>query len=170
MATYDCPMREPVFTETLQISLVVRDLEATVRTYVHEYGIGPWDIYEFNPDTVRDMREDGQPVERAWRLALSQVGGVQWELVQPLDDHSIYAKFLAAKGEGVHHVGVAVPNFHGTIAELEEKGHHVVLGGEYNGVTFAYLSTDTDLGLITEIFDAPPGLEQKPDAVYPPSD
>jgi methylmalonyl-CoA/ethylmalonyl-CoA epimerase len=160
-------MREPMFTETLQVSLVVRDLEATMRIYVHEYGIGPWDIYEFNPDTVQDMREDGEPVERTWRLALSQVGQVQWELIQPLDEHSIYARFLASKGEGLHHVGVAVPSFRKTIDALEEKGHSVVLGGEYNGVTFAYLSTDTDLGLITEIFDAPPGLEQKPDAVYP---
>ena len=100
-------MREPVFTETLQISLVVRDLDAAMRTYVHEYGIGPWDVYEFNSDTVRDMQEDGQPVERAWRLALSQVGSVQLELIQPLDEHSIYARFLSEKGEGVHHVGVA---------------------------------------------------------------
>jgi hypothetical protein len=24
---------------------------AAMRTYVHDYGIGPWDIYEFNPET-----------------------------------------------------------------------------------------------------------------------
>jgi methylmalonyl-CoA/ethylmalonyl-CoA epimerase len=161
-------MREPVFTETLQISVVVRDLDATMRTYVDEYGIGPWEIYEFNPHTVRDMQEEGEPVERAWRLALSRVGQVQWELIQPLDELSIYARFLSTNGEGVHHVGVAVPSFDETIAALREKGHDVLLGGEYNGVTFAYLSTDRDLGLITEIFDVPPGLEQKPDAVYPP--
>jgi hypothetical protein len=29
----------------------VRDLEAAMRTYVHDYGIGPWGIYEFNPGT-----------------------------------------------------------------------------------------------------------------------
>jgi methylmalonyl-CoA/ethylmalonyl-CoA epimerase len=160
-------MREPMFTETLQIALVVRDLEETMRTYVDEYGIGPWDIYEFNPDTVRDMREDGQPVERTWRLALSQVGRVQWELIEPLDEDSIYAKFLATKGEGIHHVGVAVPSFGETIEALEKKGRGVVFGGEYKGVNFAYLATDSDLGLITEIFSAPPGVEQKPDAVFP---
>jgi Glyoxalase/Bleomycin resistance protein/Dioxygenase superfamily len=160
-------MRDPLFTETLQIALVVRDLEATMRTYVHEYGIGPWDIYEFNPDTVQDMREDGEPVERAWRLGLSQVGQVQWELIQPLDEHSIYARFLAEKGEGLHHVGVAVPSYGETIETLEERGHGVVFGGEYKGVNFAYLSTDTDLGLITEIFAAPPGAEQRPDTVFP---
>ena len=157
----------PVFTETLQISVVVRDLEQAMRTYVEEYGIGPWDIYEFNPETVSEMRESGQSVERSWRLALANVGQVQWELIQPLDDASNYATFLATKGEGVHHIGVATPSFEGTIAELEGKGHEVVLGGEYRGVRFAYLSTDRDLGVITEIFAAPPGLEQEPDAVYP---
>ena len=160
-------MREPVFTETIQIALVVQDIEATMRTYVNEYGIGPWDVYEFNSDTVRDMREGGEPVERSWRLALAQVGQLQWELIQPLDEDSIYARFLAEKGEGVHHVGVAVPSFGATIDELGERGRGVVFGGEYKGINFAYLATDGDLGLITEIFAAPPGLEQRPDAVYP---
>jgi methylmalonyl-CoA/ethylmalonyl-CoA epimerase len=160
-------MREPVFTEIIQICVVVGDLEAAMRTFVHDYGIGPWDIYEFNPDTVRDMREDGQPVERSFRLALAHIGQMQWELIQPLDDHSIYARFLGEKGEGVHHIGVASRDFSGTIAGLEERGHSVVFGGEYNGVNFAYLSTDRDLGVMIEIFAAPPGLEQKPDAVYP---
>jgi len=162
-------MRAPVFTETIQICVVVRDLEAAMRTYVDDYGIGPWDIYEFNPDTVRDMREDGQPVERSFRLALAHIGQMQWELIQPLDGDSIYARFLSEKGEGVHHVGVASPDCSETIAALEEKGHSVVFGGEYHGVDFAYLSTDRDLGVMTEIFAAPPGLEQKPDAVYPPN-
>ena len=160
-------MREPLFTETLQIAIVVRDLEAAMRAYVEVYGIGPWDIYEFNPDTVRDLREDGKPVERSWRLALAQVGQVQWELIQPLDEDSIYARFLAEKGEGLHHVGVATPSFEGTLAALAENGTGVLLGGKYKDVDFAYLSTDGDLGVITEIFGAAPGADQKPDAVYP---
>ena len=160
-------MRDPVFTETLQIAIVVRDLEAAMRTYVEEYGIGPWDVYEFNPDTVRNLQEDGKPVERSWRLALAQVGQVQWELIEPLDDDSIYARFLAEKGEGVHHIGVAAPSFDETVAAQAEKGNGVLLGGEYKGIDFAYLSTDRDLGVITEIFGGTPGADQKPDAVYP---
>ena len=160
-------MRAPLLTGTLQVSLVVADLEAAMRTYVDDYGIGPWDIYEFNPGTVGNLKQRGEPVDCSWRLALAMVGDVQWELIQPLDDRSIYAEHLATKGEGVHHIGVASPGFANTIAELERNGRSVLLGGEYNGVTFAYLSTDDDLGVITEIFDAPPGREQKPDARYP---
>jgi catechol 2,3-dioxygenase-like lactoylglutathione lyase family enzyme len=163
-------VREPIFTGTLQVSVVVPDLEAAMHTYVDDFGIGPWNVYEFDPDNVQGMHERGQPVERSWRLALAQVGHVQWELVEPRDDDSVYARFLAEHGPGVHHVGVSVDDYEGTIAELAGRGHEVLLGGTYNGVTFSYLSTDRDLGVVTEIFDGAPGRDQKPDAVYPPPD
>ena len=162
-------MREPVFTGTLQVSVVVPDLDAAMRTYVEEYGIGPWHIYEFDPANVEGMHEDGQPVERSWRLALANLGEVQWELVEPQDDDSVYARFLAEHGPGVHHVGVAVADYERTLADLGDRGHQVLLGGTYNGVTFSYLSTDRDLGVVTEIFDGAPGRDQQPDAVYPPA-
>jgi methylmalonyl-CoA/ethylmalonyl-CoA epimerase len=159
-------MPGPVFTETIQIAIVVRDLEASMRTYVHEYGIGPWDVYSFGPENVTDMREDGRPVERSWRLAISQVGQVQWELIEPLDEESVYARFLAEKGEGLHHVGVAVPDYDETVAAQAERGNGVLLGGEYKGIRFAYLDTVGDLGLVTEIFSGAPGADQQPDATY----
>ena len=163
-------MREPVFTETKQIALVVRDLEQTMRTYVHDYGIGPWEIYEFNPGTVSDLEKDGQPAEFAFRLAVTMVGSVQWELIQPLDDRSMYAEFLATKGEGLHHVavGTGAAGFGEALDGLRAKGRRVLQSGFYEGVTFAYLSTDEDIGVITEIYDWPADLEpQQPDAVYP---
>jgi hypothetical protein len=162
-------VRQPIFTGTLQVSIVVPDLDEAMRTYVHDYGIGPWHVYEFGPGNVQGMHEAGRPVERSWRLALAQVGEVQWELVQPLDADSVYARFLAEHGPGVHHVGVAVPEYESSIEELTGRGHEVLLGGTYNGVTFAYLSTDRDLGVVTEIFDGAPGKDQQPDAVYPPA-
>ena len=160
-------MREPVFTGTLQVSVVVPDLDAAMRTYVEQYGIGPWDVYEFNPGNVEGMHEGGQPVERSWRLALARVGEVQWELVQPLDDRSIYAAFLASKGEGLHHVAVGGTPYREAIDGMRANGRRVLLGGVYEGATFAYLSTDEDLKVLTEIFDWPEGLVQQPDSVYP---
>ena len=49
------PTREPVFTETMQIGIVVRDLDATLRRYVDDYGIGPWQILEFTPRMRPDL-------------------------------------------------------------------------------------------------------------------
>jgi methylmalonyl-CoA/ethylmalonyl-CoA epimerase len=160
-------MPEPLFTETLQIALVVCDLDAAMSTYVHEYGIGPWEIYEFNPQTVSELARDERPSECAWRLALAKVGNLQWELIEPLDDQSIYADFLAAHGEGVQHVGVGVKNYEETLRAARAKRLTVLQSGVYKGVSFAYLSTEKDLGVITEIFSATPGQKQEPDAVYP---
>ena len=162
-------MAEPMFTEIIQVALVVRDLDAALRTYVEEYGLGPWSIYEFNPQNVQDMVKDDEPAEYAMRIAVTTVGGVQLELVQPLDERSIYAEFLATKGEGLHHLGVGVRDYGEALGILRAKGHSVVQGGLYNGVTFAYLSTDRDLGVITEIFDGAPGQDQEPDSIYPPA-
>jgi methylmalonyl-CoA/ethylmalonyl-CoA epimerase len=161
-------MREPLFTETLQIAIVVRDLEETMRTYVEEYGIGPWEIYEFGPNNVTPAADAEAAAGSAWRLAVTMVGSVQWELIEPLDDRSMYAEFLATRGEGLHHVAVGGgAGYRASLDEMRAKGRRVLNGGVYKGATFAYLSTDEDLKVITEIFDWPEGLEQQPDAVYP---
>jgi hypothetical protein len=96
------------------------------------------------------------------------VGRVQWELIQPLDDKGIFAQFLAAKGEGVHHVAVAAANFDETLAAEAERGNELVLSGEFSGefsgIKVAYLGTQRDLGVILEVFNGLPDGKQKPDA------
>ena len=109
-------------TDVVQVCVVVRDLDASVRTYYDDYGIGPWAIYAFNPETVDDLRQGGEPVETAWRLAIAQVGSMMWELIQPLDDRSTYARFLAEHGEGVHHVAVGVDSFENATAAARNRG------------------------------------------------
>jgi methylmalonyl-CoA/ethylmalonyl-CoA epimerase len=160
------PMREPVFDETLQLGIVVHDLEATMQRYVDDYGIGPWEVYEFNAGNAEDFRECGQPVERSWRLALATVGHVQWELIEPLDEVSVYARFLAEKGAGVHHVAVATSNFDETVAQAD-RGNGVILSGEFGGAKVAYLGTDRDLGVTLEIFSGTPDDRPQPDETYP---
>jgi methylmalonyl-CoA/ethylmalonyl-CoA epimerase len=54
-------MLEPSFNETLQIGIVVRDLETAMRRYVDDYGIGPWDIHEFTAGNAEDLHEHGRP-------------------------------------------------------------------------------------------------------------
>jgi methylmalonyl-CoA/ethylmalonyl-CoA epimerase len=150
------PVCEPVFTKTMQIGIVVRDLDATLRRFVDDFGIGPWEIHEFDSESARDLCEDGRPVERSWRLAVTMVGHVMWELIEPLDDKSVYARFLAEKGEGVHHIAVATPNFDETVAAQAKRGKKLVLSGTFGGVKVAYLPTDRDLGVILEVFSGVP--------------
>ena len=88
----------------------------------------------------------------------STVGQVMWELIEPLDEEGIYARFLAEKGEGVHHVAVATPNFDETVERAEHKGG-LMLSCEHSGVDIAYLDTLHDLGVILEVFSGTPDEE-----------
>ncbi|MEM2021573.1 MAG: VOC family protein [Zestosphaera sp.] len=162
-------MVKPIFNETLQIAIVVKDLNEAVKKYYDEYGIGPWAIYEFNPQTVRDMIIRDKRVEYAMSLALCYIGRVQWELIEPKDEKSIYAEFLRKHGEGLHHVALGVENYDEAMKFFREKGHIVLQGGTWFGLTYTYLDTEDVLKFIAEIYKVPEGFKwPKPDAVYPP--
>jgi methylmalonyl-CoA/ethylmalonyl-CoA epimerase len=158
------PTREPVFTETMQIGIVVRDLAATLRRYVDDYGIGPWQLFEVTPENAPDLHHDGQPVKGATRAAATMVGTVMWEVIQPLDEQTIFARFLAEKGEGVHHIALATPNFDDVVTEQIQRGKTLPLSGTFAGVNVAYLPTDRDLGVILEVFSGTPGADHESDA------
>ncbi|MGH2617164.1 MAG: VOC family protein [Thermomicrobiales bacterium] len=166
LAAGEQPKRRPDFTETMQIGIVVRDLDATIKKYVDDYGIGPWQRHEkLTPENATDLRIYGQPAA-PWRVAAASamVDQVMWELIEPLDEESVFAPFLAEKGEGVHHIAVATPNFDEALAAQVERGNTLVLSGTFSGIDVAYLPTDRDLGVILEIFSGMPGAEQEPDA------
>jgi methylmalonyl-CoA/ethylmalonyl-CoA epimerase len=155
--------REPVFTETMQIGIVVRDLDATIKKYVDDYGIGPWARHEeLTLENATDLRVCGQPAV-PWRVAAAStmVGQVMWELIEPLDEESVFAHFLAEKGEGVHHIAVATPRFDDAVTDQANRGNTLVLSGTFSGIDVAFLPTDRDLGVILEIFSGMPGGEQE---------
>ena len=77
---------------------------------------------------------------------------------------SDYARFLAEKGEGVHHIAVAPINYDQALTDQANQGSEPVLSGTFSGFRVAYLPTERDLGVILEIFSGPPADEQKPDA------
>lgn len=155
------PTRAPALTETGQIGMVVRDLDATIRRYVDDFGIGPWTIFEVGPENAPNLMHDGKPLEGRCRSAVAMVGSVMWELTEPLDDKGIFARFLAEKGEGVHHIAVHTANYHDLVAEYERRGETFPLSGSYSGIDVAYLPTDRTHGVILEIFSGMPDEAQE---------
>jgi methylmalonyl-CoA/ethylmalonyl-CoA epimerase len=155
------PRTEPVFTETMQIGIVVPDLEAAIRTYRDIYGIGPWEIFEIGPENSEDARLYGQPVEWRGRAAITMVGHVMWELIQPVDDNDLFGRFLAERGGGVHHIAVATPDFRRTVQQQAERGNQPILEGTFMGVEVDYLNTERELGVILEVFSGIPPKQKK---------
>jgi methylmalonyl-CoA/ethylmalonyl-CoA epimerase len=120
-------MREPVFNATVQLGIVVRDLEATVRMYEDDYGIGPWQFQQIDLGDANDYREYGEPAERSNRVAFATVGGV----------------------------AVAAPDFGEAVARAEREDG-LMLRCKHSGVDIAYLDTRRDLGVVIEVFSGMP--------------
>lgn len=160
---------EPVFSEVLQIGLVVKDVDQAMRKYWEVMGIGPWAVYTMSPDNMRDTMVHGQAREFAMKAAFAELGSMQIELIQPLDEVSIYAEFLKEHGEGLHHAACAVADFQGTIDRLAKEGVAVLTQGvTEQGMGFAYLDTQNAMSCITEIYDIPEDYEfPASEYVYP---
>ncbi len=60
------------------------------------------------------------------RLAMVPVGESRIELLEPTSDDSPIAKFLAKRGEGLHHVSIRVDDIHATVTRLKAEGVRLV--------------------------------------------
>lgn len=163
---------KPLFTQTTQIGVVVKDLDKTLETYVQKYGIGPWNVYTFSKDNVKDMYIGHKPAEYTMKLALCMVGNTQWELIQPISDNTDYVRFLKEHGEGIHHVAIGVEDMDEYHKFCKDKGLYPIQGGtwECDGGNFLYDYRDTrdDLKIIMELHGPDEGIKlPEPEYVYP---
>jgi methylmalonyl-CoA/ethylmalonyl-CoA epimerase len=156
-----------------QVAIVVRDLEARMRTFHRAFGWGPWRVYDFRQLPHHDTHVHGRPVDYSMRTAVTRVGGVDLELVEPLDGPSQYREFLDRHGEGLHHI-MCQDGDGGTSrvsAALAELDLPVVMGGSVgSGLRYAYHDGGDELKVLIETMDgtmADSGLG--PTAVFDPS-
>lgn len=155
--------KAPAFNKTMQIGIVVPDVEAAVRRYEADFGIGGWQVMEIGSENTENVRLYGKPLEWKSKIAITMVGSVMWELIQPVRDDDLFGEFLARRGGrgGVHHVAVATPDYRRVVDEHERRGQQPILSGTFSGVEVQYLDTEPDLGVILEVFShLPEGIEQ----------
>ncbi len=149
---------KPIFDEVTQIGLVVKDVYATVNKYI-EYGIKPWKVWTFDDKTLTERTVNGKEEKYGMLLAISYIGNMEIELIQPTDDKSVYAEFLREHGEGIHHLKFGTSDYNKTLTTLQEKGNMIVQEGnwcDYN--VYAYVDMQKDLKLIGEFADVLPGF------------
>ncbi len=60
------------------------------------------------------------------RVAFLRAGGIQVELVEPLDPKGAVARFLESRGEGLHHVAFATPDIVQELGRLAGEGFELV--------------------------------------------
>jgi methylmalonyl-CoA/ethylmalonyl-CoA epimerase len=93
------------------------------------------------------------------RIAFLPVGESKIELVEPTDDTTGVARFLAESGEGVHHVCFEVENLAETLLRLEIDGIELIDTAPRKGAEgpVAFLHPRSCHGVLVELIEAPGG-------------
>ncbi len=60
------------------------------------------------------------------RLVMVPVGESRLELLEATSENSTIAKFIAKRGEGLHHVCLKVPDLHAAVERLKKDGVRLV--------------------------------------------
>jgi methylmalonyl-CoA/ethylmalonyl-CoA epimerase len=60
------------------------------------------------------------------RVSFLEAGSTHIELLEPTHPDSAVGRFLASKGEGMHHIAFAVPSVNAQLTELIRRGERVI--------------------------------------------
>ncbi|CAD5244690.1 methylmalonyl-CoA epimerase [Thermococcus camini] len=60
------------------------------------------------------------------RTAIIHVGESRIELLEPTAEDSPIAKFIAKRGEGIHHIALGVDDIGGHLEKLKEEGYRLI--------------------------------------------
>lgn len=62
-------------------------------------------------------------------IAVCDTYKVQWELIEPKDDLSVYASFSKEHGPGLHHVAFGAEDYHETMGKLSKMENPEIQSG-----------------------------------------
>lgn len=127
------------------VALIVRSIEDA---------LGLWrDMLGLELQTIMDI-----PTDKV-RIAFLAIGESKIELVEPTDDTTGVARFLASKGEGFHHVCFEVANLAETLLKLEIGGLELIDTAPRRGAEgpVAFVHPRACHGVLVELIEAPGG-------------
>jgi hypothetical protein len=140
-----------LWTRSYQVGVVVRDLDQAVAFY-ESAGVGPFG--EGPSAHARDRRIYGelqQDVEV--KGLITQMGNIEFELLQPVRGQSLQKEHLDTHGEGVVHICSHIDNLDRGIELMTSRGFPVISSAHLeDGGRFAYFDTRRVGGVILELF------------------
>lgn len=152
-----------MFHNLVQIGIVVRDLERTIAALSEVFGIGPFRSIDWPPADRTGIQRlyHGQPEDFTARMAFTEMGPVELELIQPLAGKSIWADFLEKRGEGIHHIRFNVPDVEPALEYLADHGIQAAQMGSglRPGTTWVNLDTERLIGFTIEIMNVLPDTD-----------
>ncbi len=94
------------------------------------------------------------------RIAFFPVGESNIELVQSTTPDGVMAKFIAKRGEGIHHIALEVDDIDAAVAELKGKGVPLTSDSPRpgaHGTRVIFLHPKATRGVLVELVEYPKG-------------
>lgn len=124
------------------LGLAVHDLEATTALYASLFGVTEWDYIDMP--------------ERHMRVAVGRVGDTLLELITPTDATAAFSRFLAERGEGLHHVAYEVDDIEAALQSLAAAGARLIDREARPGIhntRVAFVHPKGVAGVLTELVE-----------------
>lgn len=121
------------------IGIAVENLEQAIPFYEKVFGLKCYAIEEVADQKVK--------------TAFFQVGQTKIELLESTDPEGPIGKFIAKKGQGIHHLAFAVDNVADALQHAEENGVALIDKGPRKGaegLNIAFLHPKSTFGVLTE--------------------
>ncbi len=123
------------------LGIAVKSIEEALPYYEKVLGLECYNI-----ETVEDQKV---------RTAFLKVGDVKLELLEPTSEESTIAKFIAKKGEGIHHLAFAVADgVQNALGEMESNEIRLIDKAPRKGaenLNIAFLHPKSTQGILTEL-------------------
>lgn len=124
------------------IAIVVRNMDEAVATYTQKLGLS----------LSSRQQVESEKVE----IAVLSADNAHIELVRPLEETSGVAKFLAKKGEGLHHICLEVDDLDTLIQSLQASGIGLIDTKPhtgYKGNRAVFLRPSSAHGVLIEFYE-----------------
>jgi methylmalonyl-CoA/ethylmalonyl-CoA epimerase len=122
------------------LGIAVANLEEAIQTYTELLGTSCYKMEEVASEGVK--------------TAFFQVGESKIELLEATNENSPIAKFIAKKGEGIHHIAFDVTNIEESMKELSAKGFTLLNETPKSGADnklVAFLHPKSSNGVLVEL-------------------
>jgi methylmalonyl-CoA epimerase len=124
------------------IGIAVQSLEQSLEFYRDAVGLEPQALITVPQEKVR--------------VAMLPAGEPRIELLEATSDDSPIARFLAKRGEGLHHIAMKVPDLDAAVARLKAAGRRLVTdqiqtGAE--GYRYVFVHPKSAHGVLLELIE-----------------
>ncbi len=131
------------------IGILCSNIADTIRFLGDSSGKNDWEINEMIFDEHCMVRGQGGTL----RSTFGTVGGVGYELIQPMDDSSYQAQAIMNRGPGIHHVAyICGDELERIVAQLERCGGKVVWEA-WLGTDHIYYVEQAEGGTVLELIN-----------------